>query len=85
MFAEIAKDGTILSSRNFPWRVGKGTDTASNTIYTIMGKEGDLSLITVKADPSVKYHMYKAWVGTTIEFTCPADAGADAFRIEIER
>ena len=85
VFAEVARDGTVLTSRNFPWRVERGTDAESNTIYTIFDKEGDLSLVAVKAKTPVKYEVYKAWAGTTIKFACPADSLPARFTVEVQR
>jgi hypothetical protein len=83
VFAEVAGDGTVLSSRNFPWRLEKGVDTEGNAIYTMIGKEGDLAPITVKANPPVKYEVYKSWSGTTIKLAGSTNSPPEHFRIEV--
>ena len=69
IFAEVSKDGTILRSNNFPWKIKKTKDQDGNILYTIVDRRGDSTAISVVPD-NPKYNVYQSYDGMVIKFTC---------------
>ncbi len=74
IFAYVSKDGTILRSKNFPWKISKSKDKENNVIYIINGRYGDSSAASVFPDNSInEYIVYNAIDGVAVKFTCPEE------------
>ena len=83
IYADISKDGTILKSKNFPWKIIKTKDDG-NIIYVISERYGDASEVSI--DPrksSDKYEIFNGGDGIGIKFTCPENEISN-FRIKIK-
>lgn len=71
IFADVSKDGTILRSKNFPWKITKTKHHDGNIIYLINGRQGVSTAISVFPDNSTKkYFVRNAIDGMAIVFTC---------------
>ena len=74
IFAYVSKDGTILRSKNFPWKISKSKDEEDNVVYIINGRYGDSSAASVIPDNSRnEYIVYNAFSGVAVKFTCPEE------------
>ena len=74
IFAYVSKDGTILRSKNFPWKISKSKDKEDNVVYIINGRYGDSSAASVFPDNSRnEYIVYNAIDGVAVKFTCPEE------------
>ena len=74
IFAYVSKDGTILQSKNFPWKISKSKDKEDNVVYIINGRYGDSSAASVFPDNSRnEYIVYNAIDGVAVKFTCPEE------------
>ncbi len=81
IYADISKDGIILKSKNFPWRISK---TNGNTIYIINERYGEASNVSIVPEkPIDEYTIYNAIDGIVIKFTCPEEKISN-FRIKIK-
>ncbi len=69
IFADVSKDGTILRSNEFPWKIKKTKDRDGNILYTLVGRRGDATAISVVPDYP-KYTVYQSYDGMVIKFTC---------------
>lgn len=85
-FADIsAKDGAILKSKSFPWKVTKTTTREGNTVFIINERYGDASEISIKLSrPTDKFLIYNSIDGVGIKFLCPEDEIPD-FKIIISK
>lgn len=85
-FADIsAKDGKILKSKSFPWKITKTTTSEGNIIFIINERYGDASEISIKPNkPSDKFLIYNAIDGVGIKFSC-SDNKIPNFRIIISK
>jgi len=82
IFADVSKDGTILRSNNFPWKIQKTNDKDGNILYTIVDRRGDATAISVVPD-NPKYTVYQSWDGMVIKFTCAEEKISD-FTIKVK-
>ena len=74
IFAYVSKDGAILQSKNFPWKISKSKDEEDNVVYIINGRYGDSSAASVFPDNSRnEYIVYNAIDGVAVKFTCPEE------------
>jgi len=74
IFADVSKDGSILRSKNFPWKINKNRDDKNNVTYIIVGRYGDSSAASVIPDNSRKdYIVYNSMSGVAVKFTCPEE------------
>ncbi len=74
IFADISKDGSILRSNNFPWKISKSKDKEDNVVYIINDRYGDSSAASVFPDnPRNEYIVYNAIDGVAVKFTCPEE------------
>lgn len=74
IFADVSKDGTILRSKDFHWKISKSKDKEDNVVYLINGIEGNSTAISVFPDNSTKkYFVRNAYDGIVIVFTCPEE------------
>ena len=74
IFAYVSKDGTILGSKNFPWKISKSKDKEDNVVYIINDRHGDSSAASVLPDNlRNKYIVYNAIDGVAVKFTCPEE------------
>ena len=73
VYAQVSsKDGSIIKSKNFSWKISKTTSSSSgNVVFIINERYGDASDVNIKPDLSVKYKIYNAMDGVGIEFFCP--------------
>jgi hypothetical protein len=69
IFAYVSKDGTILRSNNFPWKICKSNDQDGNVLYTIVDRRGDATAVSVVPD-NPKYTVYQSYDGMVIKYTC---------------
>lgn len=85
-FADIsAKDGKILKSKDFPWKVTKTTVREGNIVFIINERYGDASEISIKPNrPAGKFLIYNAIDGVGVKFLCSEDEIPD-FRIIIPK
>ncbi len=80
-----AKDGSIIKSKNFKWKIYKSTDqNTGNIIFIIDGRHGDASDIIMSPDRQVEFEIYNAIAGVGIRFKCPENQIPD-FKIEIKK
>lgn len=83
IYADVSKDGTLLKSKNFPWKITK-TDTDGNIIYIINERYGDASNVSINPErPVDEYTIYNAYAGVGIKFSCPEEKIPN-FRIKIK-
>lgn len=61
-------DGSILKSKNFPWRVTKSATKEGPIVYIANERFGDASEVTVKLDKPVEYQVYNAIDGVGVKF-----------------
>jgi len=79
-----AKDGRILSKKNFRWKLTKSTHEG-NVVFIIEERYSDASEVSVKPDTRMDgYQVYNAIDGIGIKFTCPADEIPN-FKIELNK
>ncbi len=84
IFAYVSKDGTILRSKNFPWSIRKTKDKEGNTLYSIEGRRGDPTALSVFPDNSIgEYSVYQSSGGMVIKFTC-AEEKISNFKVEFK-
>jgi hypothetical protein len=84
IFAYVSKDGTILRSKNFPWKITKTKYRNGNILYTIVDRRGDPTAISVFPDNSInEYFVRDSWDGLVIEFTCAEEKISD-FTIKVK-
>ncbi len=84
IFAYVSKDGTILRSKNFPWKITKTKHHDGNIIYIINDRRGDSTAISVFPDNSTKkYFVRNAYDGMAIIFTCTEEEISN-FTIEVK-
>jgi hypothetical protein len=83
-FADIsAKDGKVIGSKSFPWKITKTITHEGNTVFVINERYGDASAISIKSKkPMDEFIIYNAIDGVAIKFLCLDDEIAD-FRIII--
>ena len=82
--AYISKDGTILRSKSFPWSIRKTKDEDGNTLYSIEGRRGDPTALSVFPDnPIGEYSVYESYGGMVIKFTC-AEEKISNFKVEFK-
>jgi len=82
IFADVSKDGTILRSNEFPWEIKKTKDQDGNILYTLVGRRGDSTAISVVPD-NPKYTVYQSYGGMVIKFTCAEEKISD-FTIKVK-
>ena len=71
IFAYVSKDGSILRSNDFPWKITKTKSRDGEIIYIINDRQGDSTAISVLPDNSTKkYFVRNAFDGMAIVFTC---------------
>ncbi|MCK4829719.1 hypothetical protein KA005_79075 [bacterium] len=84
IFAYVSKDGTILRSKNFPWSIRKTKDEDGNTLYSIEGRSGDPTALSVFPDNLIgEYSVRKSYNGMVIIFTC-AEEKISNFKVEFK-
>lgn len=84
IFAYVSKDGTILRSKNFPWSIRKAKDKEGNTLYSIEGRRGDPTALSVFPDNLIgEYSVYESYDGMVIKFTC-AEEKISNFKVEFK-
>jgi hypothetical protein len=84
IFADVSKDGSILRSKNFPWKITKTKYRNGNILYTIVDRRGDPTAISVLPDNSInEYFVRDSWDGLVIEFTC-AEEKISNFTIKVK-
>jgi len=84
IFAYISKDGTILRSKNFPWSIRKKKDDDENILYSIDGRRGDPTALSVFPDNHIsEYSVYESYKGMVIKFTC-AEEKISNFKVEFK-
>ena len=84
IFADVSKDGSILRSKNFPWKITKTKYRNGNILYTIVDRRGDPTAISVVPDNSTnEYFVRDSWDGLVIEFTC-AEEEISNFTIKLK-
>ena len=69
IFAEVSKDGDILRSNEFPWKIKKSKDKEGSILYTIVDRGGDPTAVSVIPD-TPKYTVYESYDGMVIKYTC---------------
>ncbi len=82
IFADVSKDGSILRSNNFPWKIRKSNEQDGNVLYTIIDRRGDATAISVVPD-NPKYTVYQSYDGMVIKFTCAEEKMSD-FTIKVK-
>ncbi len=82
IFADVSKDGAILRSNKFPWKIKKTKDRDGNILYTLVDRRGDSTAISVVPD-NPKYTVYQSYDGMVIKFTC-AEEEISNFTIELK-
>lgn len=83
IYADISKDGIILKSKNFPWKIIR-TIYDGNIIYVISERYGDASEVSIDPKkPSDEYEIFNGGDGIGIKFTCP-EKEISNFRIKIK-
>lgn len=82
IFADVSKDGTILRSNNFSWKIQKSIDQDGNILYTIVDRRGDATAISVVPD-NPKYTVYQSYGGMVIKYTCAEEKISD-FTIKVK-
>ena len=84
IFAEVTNEGTILRSKNFPWKITKTKNRNGNILYTIVDRRGDPTAISVATNNSTnEYFVHDSWGGLVIEFTC-AEEKISNFTIKVK-
>lgn len=84
IFAYVSNDGTVLRSKNFPWKITKTKMRNGNIIYIINERKGDPTAVEVFPDNTTeKYFVSDAWDGIKIEFTCPEEEISN-FRVKLK-
>jgi|SRR3989339_329003 len=82
IYADISKDGAILKSKNFPWKITKVN--TKNVIFCINECYVDAAWISViTEEPTNDYEIFFGVDGVGIEFTCPEEKIPN-FRIKIK-
>jgi hypothetical protein len=82
IFADVSKDGAILRSNNFPWKIQKTIDKDENILFTIVDRRGDATAISVIPD-NPKYTVYQSYEGMVIKYTCAEEKISD-FAIKVK-
>jgi len=82
IFADVSKDGSILRSNKFPWKIQKSIDQDGNILYTIVDRRGDATAISVVPD-NPKYTVYQSYGGMVIKYTCAEEKISD-FTIKVK-
>lgn len=82
IFADVSKDGKILRSNNFPWKIEKSKNKDGDILYTIVERRGDATAISVVPDYP-EYTVYQSFDGMVIKFTCAEEKISD-FTIKVE-
>ncbi len=82
IFADVSKDGTILRSNNFPWKIQKSVDQDGNILYTMVDRRGDATAISVVPD-NPEYTVYQSYGGMVIKYTC-AEEKISNFTIKVK-
>lgn len=72
IFAEVSKDGEILRSNEFPWKIEKTKNKEGNIFYTIIDRSGDPTAVSVIPD-TPKCSVRRSWDGMVIIYTCPEE------------
>jgi hypothetical protein len=81
IFANVSKQGIILQSNNFPWKIEKSEDEDGNTLYVILDRGGDATAISVIPNYP-EYTIYQACDGMAIKYTCAEEEIPD-FTIKV--
>jgi hypothetical protein len=76
IFAEVSKEGKILKSNDFPWEIEKTTNKEGHTIYSIIGRTGDATAVSVIPD-TPKHTVRPSYKGMVIIYTCPEEKISD--------
>lgn len=85
IFAYVSKDGTILQSNNFPWKISKSKDEEDNVVYTINERYGDATTVSIYPDNHTnEYQVYNVIGGVAVKFTC-AEEKISNFTIKIKQ
>jgi len=82
IFADVSKDGKILRSNNFPWKIEKSKNKNGEILYTIVERGGDATAISVIPDYP-EYTIYESYEGMVIKFTCAEEEISD-FTIKVK-
>lgn len=82
IFAEVSKEGKILRSNNFPWKIKKSKNKDGDILYTIVERSGDATVISVVPDYP-ECTVYQSIDGMVIKFTCPEEEISD-FKINVK-
>ncbi len=72
IFAEVSKDGKILRSNEFPWKIKKTKNKEGDILYSIIDRRGDATAVSVIPD-TPKYTVYQSYDGMVIKDTCPEE------------
>lgn len=73
-YAEVSKEGGIIRSKNFSWKITKTKHSDGNIVYIINDRRGDSTEISIFPDNSTKkYFVRDAFDGMAIVFTCPEE------------
>ena len=82
--ARVANDGSILSSKNFPWDIRKIANTDGTVSYIVSDRYGDASQVVVKSsNKKVKPVVKNSLDGIVINFDVPKQK-IDEFEIRIK-
>ena len=84
IFSYVSKDGVILESKNFPWKIIKSINQNGNIVYLISDLDRNSSSVTVSPDNSTKeYKVRDAYDGVAVIFTCNEEKISN-FKIKIK-
>jgi len=84
IFSYVSKDGVILESKNFPWKIIKSINQDGNIVYLINDLDRNPSEVLVSPDNSNKeYKVRDAYDGVTVIFTCSEEKISN-FKIKIK-
>jgi hypothetical protein len=72
--AYVTKDGTVLKSKNFRWKIQPSPDSDGHPVFVIFDRWGDASAVTVVPDTPTSNEVYNTMTGIGIRFLCPKDA-----------
>ena len=82
IFADVSKDGTKSRSNEFPWEIRKSKNEEGNVLYTMVGRGGDKTAISVVPD-NPKPEICPSYDGMVIKYTC-AEKEIPDFTIKVK-
>lgn len=83
IFAEVSKNGDILQSNNFSWKIKKSINQDGNILYTLVDRRGDATAISVAPD-NPEYTVYQSYGGMVIKYTCAEENIPSKFTIKVK-